>query len=90
MTAPPTDLIYIYPLKKAIDKKTAELLWSFFSESHGIYLPEKEPYTTLVCTKPLELPALVKKMAEMSYLYDLYCFETVQILPEYTAMLHVQ
>lgn len=90
MTPPPTDVVYIYPLKNRIEKKTAELLWSFFSESHGIYLPEKEPYTTIVCTKRLDLPALEKKMVEMSALYDLYCFDSVKILPGYTALLHVE
>jgi len=90
MTPPPTELVYVYSLKKKIEKKTAEMIWSFFSESHGIYLPEEEPYTTLVCTKVLDLPALVKKMEEMSILYDLYCFDSVQILPDYKTMLHVE
>jgi hypothetical protein len=91
MTPPPNkDLIFIYQLKNTIDKNSAYFLWSFFSESHGIFLPEKGPYTSIHCTKLLDIADVHKKMVEYSKLYDLYCFDSIYILPTCVMQAHIE
>lgn len=92
MTPPPGEIVFVYELKQPIDTTTATLLWSFFSESHGVFLPEKEkgPYTRVLCTKLLNIPELHKKMAECSTLYDLRCFNSVYILPGCIMEAHIE
>jgi hypothetical protein len=80
----------ISQLKQEIDTTTATLLWSFFSESHGIFLPEKAPYTRILCTKLLNIPELHKKMEDCSNLYDLRCFTSVYILPGCIMEAHIE
>jgi hypothetical protein len=86
---PPGDIFFVYELKEQIDKNTAYFLWSFFSDTEGIFLPEKEPYTTILCTRVLNIPEVHKKMVEFSKLYDLRCFDSIYILPGYIAQAHI-
>lgn len=90
MTPPPGEIIFVYQLRQPIDDTTATLLWSFFSESHGIFLPEKGPYTRILCTKLLNIPELHKKMVEISTLYELRCFNSIYILPGCIMEAHIE
>ena len=90
MTPPPGEIFFVYELKEAIDKNTAYFLWSFFSETDGIFLPENEPYTTILCTRVLDIPEVHKKMVEFSKLYDLRCFDSIYILPGYIMQAHIE
>lgn len=90
MTPPPGEIVFVYQLRHPIDSTTATLLWSFFSESHGIFLPETGPYTRILCTKLLNIPELHKKMLEISSLYDLRCFTSVYILPGCIMEAHIE
>ena len=87
---PPGEIFFVYELKEAIHKTNAYFLWSFFSESHGIFLPEKEPYTSILCTRVLDIPEVHKKMVEFSKLYDLRCFDSIYILPGYTMQAYIE
>ena len=87
---PPGEIFFVYQLNKPIDKHTAYFLWSFFSESHGIFLPEKGPYATILCTRVLNIPEVHKKMVEFSKLYDLRCFDSIYILPGYISQAHIE
>lgn len=90
MTPPPSeDVLFVYDLRQPIDNITATLVWSFFSESYGIFLPEKGPYTKLLCTQLINIPEVHKKMAEFSKHYDLRCFDTVYILPGCVMQAHI-
>lgn len=89
MTPPPGEITFVYELKEAIDTNTAYFLWSFFSESHGIFLPEKGPYRTILCTRVLNIPEVHKKMVEFSKLYELRCFDSIYILPAYIMQAHI-
>jgi len=90
MTPPPGELVFVYQLKQEIDTTTATLLWSFFSETYGIFLPEKGPYTRIICTKLLNIPEVHKKMTEFSKLYDLRCFDSIYILPGCIMEAHIE
>lgn len=87
---PPGEILFVYELKEQIDKNTAYFLWSFFSETDGMFLPEKEPYTRILCTRVLNIPEVHKKMVEFSKLYDLRCFDSIYILPGYTMEAHIE
>jgi hypothetical protein len=90
MTPPPGEIVFVYELRNPIDSTTATLVWSFFSESHGIFLTEKGPYTRLLCTKLVNIPEVHKKMAEFSKHYDLRCFDSVYILPGCIMEAHIE
>jgi len=91
MTPPPHyTVLYVYELKQAISKDTAAFLWSFFSETCGIYFQENEPYTQLVCSKLQDVAALQKKIIHMSHVYEVRCFDTVYILPGYQAIASIE
>ena len=88
MTPPPhIDIVYIYELKEEIDIQTASLLWSFFSESYGIYV--EAPFTKIICSNPIDVAHIQKKIRETAYMYDIPSFTSVYILPAYIQVLNL-
>jgi hypothetical protein len=88
MSPPPhIDIVYIYELKQEITMQTAALLWSFFSESYGIYL--EAPFTKIICSSPIDVAHIQKKIRETASMYDIPSFNTVYILPAYIQVLNL-